>query len=102
VRELKGLIEKLIIVSDKLTIDAPLILESLKKESDLPRPLIEKGNIRSQILEAMEQEKGNRTKAAARLSIHTVTLQRWLKKLGLNDIYKAKNGRPTGHHRISE
>lgn len=102
VRELRGLIEKLIIVSDKLTIDAQLIIDSLRKESTPPRPHVEKGNIRSQILDAMELEKGNRTKAAARLSIHTVTLQRWLKKLGLTDIYKAKNGRPAGLQRITE
>jgi transcriptional regulator with PAS, ATPase and Fis domain len=101
IRELRSVIEKLIIKSEKLTIDGELVLSCLKKDvtqeklisNELPS---ENNPIRSKVLKALELENGNRTKAAARLSIHTVTLQRWMNKLGIRDIYKSKSGRPSG------
>jgi transcriptional regulator with GAF, ATPase, and Fis domain len=99
VSELRNIIERLVIMADKKVIDGKLVDLALSSgaasaKSSLPGLLRGDSN-RSQILNALEKEQGNRTRAAARLGVHVVTLQRWIKKLGIAEVFTPQPGRPS-------
>lgn len=99
VRELRNLIERMTLMADKKTINADLVTSALSQTSRNPTQprlsLSRNDSNRSVILSALEKEQGNRTRTAARLGIHVVTLQRWMKKFGIKEVFVAQPGRPS-------
>jgi DNA-binding NtrC family response regulator len=98
VRELRNIIERMTILTDKRTIDSALVklALSLAATNDDGRAAVEASNQkRSEILAVLEMENGNRTRAAARMGVHAITLQRWLKRYGITDVFTAQPGRPS-------
>jgi DNA-binding NtrC family response regulator len=99
IRELKNIVERMVILSDKRTFDGDLVASALNDSTNSgAKPLTglsRDGSNRSVILGALEKEQGNRTKTAARLGVHVVTLQRWMKKLGITEVFSPQPGRPS-------
>ncbi|MCQ2367780.1 MAG: sigma-54 dependent transcriptional regulator [Kiritimatiellae bacterium] len=93
VRELRNVIEKMVVLSagEKLTVDdLPLDISSplpatAPDTSRLTFSLSLADNEKSQILAALQQTRGNKTKAAEILGVNRRTLHRKLKEWGLND-----------------
>jgi hypothetical protein len=103
VRELEHVIERVLIHADSRIIDGELVQMAIERrissgaatENRVKRQASDEAPDRGIILKALEGSCGNRTKAAKALNIHTVTLQRWLKKYGISDVFKPKTGRPS-------
>ncbi len=91
VRQLRNFCERIVIVSQKEVLDKDFILSELQmtfsQDSELTEDVAEKENgdaeqIRK-ICQALEQSGGKRKAAAQLLGIHTSTLWRQMKKLGM-------------------
>ncbi|MGE3975298.1 MAG: sigma-54-dependent transcriptional regulator [Bdellovibrionales bacterium] len=97
VRELRNAMERLVVFNDRGVIESEDVVRAL--DVPLNQTQLVKNSApdlkRAEILGALELEQGNRTRAAARLGIHTVTLQRWLKKLGIGEVFESQPGRPS-------
>lgn len=98
VRELRNVIERITILSDKRVIDGSTVREAIGSHASAPllqAPIRSATIGRAEILAVLETENGNRTRAAARLGVHTVTLQRWIKRFGIQDVFGPQPGRPS-------
>ena len=99
VRELRNIIERLTLLTDTRTIDGKLVKCALSistvNGSGESRENSASNEKRAEILNVLEQENGNRTRAAARMGVHTVTFQRWLKRYGITDVFNPQPGRPS-------
>ncbi|MBP6607865.1 MAG: hypothetical protein KA240_19465, partial [Nitrospira sp.] len=84
VRELKSTIECAMIHCKGDTLDATDLPPELRQgPSDAPSETVRPGDERSRFLAALEQARGNRTKAARLLGMSRATFYRRLNELGL-------------------
>lgn len=101
VRELENVIKKIVILSNKKEINAETVREALGEsaennftDSESLDDISKIQNRRSEVLNALEQSRGNRTKAAELLGVHSTTLLRWMKRLGVASVIQSRPGRP--------
>lgn len=96
VRELHNVIERSTLMADRRSIDGDLVKKALYEGSTIRQPAVQPDSelSRAEILSVLEQENGNRSRAAARLGIHFTTLYRWIKKYGIGDAIASPPGRP--------
>lgn len=98
VRELRNVIERMTLLADRRSIDGDLVSKALHSGGGtvkLARTQAEPELSRAEILRVLEQENGNRSRAAARLGVHFTTLYRWIKKYGIGGAVASPPGRPT-------
>ena len=85
VRELKNLIDHLMIHCRARTVQVEDLPQRIRQPTALPLIGVEKtGDERTRLLAALNQARGNRSRAAELLGIGRATLYRRLKKLGLS------------------
>jgi DNA-binding NtrC family response regulator len=94
VRELRNIIERMVLLTDRQTIDGELVYSSLATPNQKITK-IESEPGRAKILSALENENGNRTRAARRLNVHISTLYRWIAKYGISTAFAGQPGRPS-------
>lgn len=92
VRELKNVIERIITLATSRVIDAESVRATVDDEaakfSQSRKLKLNRKEIlhAGEVIRALEQENGNRAKAAQLLGVHRATFFRWLKQLGIDDI----------------
>jgi len=98
IRELKNTIEKVILFSHSKVIDAALVkrvLDISQPESNFQPTSQDNKILKSNVLDALTIENGNRTKAAKKLGVNKSTLYRWMKSLNIGNAVSGKVGRPS-------
>lgn len=93
VRELRNFIERFTILSDRNVLDAEEVDRFLITRSTETIPRSDNA-LRRQLLKALEETNGNRTKAAQLLNVNPSTLFRQIKRLGIRNVFQGKSGRP--------
>lgn len=99
VRELKNIIERVVVCSDRKTLDGLSVSKAFELgnlSSDKVERDISFDSKKSQVMSALKETRGNKTRAAEILGINKSTLHRWVKELELNGIVKTNKGRPKG------
>lgn len=96
VRELRNVIERAVAFSKRRCLDEETATLSLYGEIKNEMCEVEKRPpTRNEIIEAINLEKGNKTKAAKRLGVHLSTIHRWVQDLSLDGIIVNPVGRPS-------
>ncbi|MCM2349724.1 MAG: sigma-54 dependent transcriptional regulator [Bacteriovoracaceae bacterium] len=97
VRELRNVIERVVVYSHRRSLDSDSVISALNKTpAEVTYTSESKVYSCEEIIQALKQANGNRTKAAALLEVHKTTLHRWIKKFNLNDIVESNGvGRPS-------
>lgn len=92
IRELRNVIERIIVLSPKYTIDGDVVREAIEQGLS-PTRLDEKisspkkqGNRLDEIIFALNEFNGNKRFAAMKLGISEATLYRWIKEFNLNKV----------------
>ncbi|MDH5582148.1 MAG: hypothetical protein OEY33_09615, partial [Bdellovibrionales bacterium] len=101
VRELKNVIERVVTFTNRNTLTEEIINQAIyygkkddQKEVRLSIKELKGTALRESILEALNLENGNKTKASNRLGVNASTLHRWINELGIKDLVKGQRGRP--------
>lgn len=97
VRELRNVIERVVVYSHRRSLDAESVRSALNiTPTEVAYTSESKVYSCEEIIQALKQANGNRTKAAALLEVHKTTLHRWIKKFNLNEIVESNGvGRPS-------
>lgn len=96
IRELRNVIERIIVLSGKTTIDKIAVSEAIgygssNSEPNLTRAEIVETNARKEeVVKTLNEFNGNKRKAAVSLGISEATLYRWLKEFNLNKTLSAQ------------
>ncbi|HLE12706.1 MAG: hypothetical protein A2504_16915 [Bdellovibrionales bacterium RIFOXYD12_FULL_39_22] len=103
IRELRNVIERIVVLSPKMSIDQNVVVEALQT-GQLPSEveiktveIVETNARREEVIKALTEYNGNKRKAAVSLGVSEATLYRWLKEFDLSkvlgaDAFKAKTG----------
>lgn len=89
IRELRNVIERIVVLSNKTTIDRTVVQEAIgygHSSSDvvLTRAAVVESNARKdEVIKTLTEFNGNKRKAAVSLGISEATLYRWINDLGL-------------------
>tara|TARA_B110001454_G_scaffold219058_1_gene249661 strand:- start:12158 stop:13483 length:1326 start_codon:yes stop_codon:yes gene_type:complete len=90
IRELRNVIERIIVLSSKTTIDSGVVAEAIgygqsPSETNLTRVAVVETNARKEeLIKTLNEFNGNKRKSAVSLGISEATLYRWLKDFNLN------------------
>lgn len=97
VRELRNVIERVVVYSHRRSLDGESVRNALNiTPTEMTYTSESKVYSCEEIIQALKQANGNRTKAAALLEVHKTTLHRWIKKFNLNEIVESNGvGRPS-------
>ena len=96
IRELRNVIERIIVLSSKTTIDRTTVLEAIgygqsSHDINLKRVDVVETNARKEeVIKTLNEFNGNKRKAAVSLGISEATLYRWLKELNLSKALSAQ------------
>lgn len=96
IRELRNVIERIIVLSNKTTIDKAVVIEAIgygqsANELSLTRADVVETNARKEeVIKTLNEFNGNKRKAAVSLGISEATLYRWLKEFKLNKTLSAQ------------
>jgi len=99
IRELRNVIERIIVLSDRLTIDKKAVAEAIAcgkspREVTVTRAEIIESNARKEeVIKTLNEFNGNKRKAAVSLGISEATLYRWIKELNLSAKLSAQSFR---------
>jgi DNA-binding NtrC family response regulator len=87
VRELENVMERLVVLSRKGTVEVKDLPQAIRREADTRHTVVLPGTLRdlerTRILATLEEAKGNKKLAARRLGIHRSTLYAKLRRYGL-------------------
>lgn len=89
IRELRNVIERIIVLSNRLTIDKKAVIEAIEcgrspQENQVSRAEIVESNARKEeVIKTLNEFNGNKRKAAVSLGVSEATLYRWLKEFNL-------------------
>ena len=96
IRELRNVIERIIVLSSKTTIDKATVAEAIgygqsASDQNLTRADVVETNARKEeVIKTLNEFNGNKRKAAISLGISEATLYRWLKEFNLNKTLSAQ------------
>jgi len=97
IRELKNVIERIIVLSDRTTIDKAAVAEAIgygkppSGDQALTRAEVVETNARKEeIIKTLNEFNGNKRKSAVSLGVSEATLYRWLKDFKLNKTLSAE------------
>lgn len=96
IRELRNVIERIIVLSSKTTIDRATVLEAIgygqsPHDINLKRVEVVETNARKEeVIKTLNEFNGNKRKAAVSLGISEATLYRWLKEFNLSKTLSAQ------------
>lgn len=104
IRELKNVIQRIVVLSDKTTIDDVVVNKAIgkpqtKEKSGSSLDKKQADFKKEELLKTLEECRGNRRKAAQQLEVSEPTIYRWLKEMGLSKKVKAHN--PDEQHEVS-
>lgn len=89
IRELRNVIERIVVLSDKTTIDKAVVAEAIgygpsMTEQVLARAHVVETNARKdEVIKTLNEYNGNKRKTALSLGVSEATLYRWINELGL-------------------
>jgi DNA-binding NtrC family response regulator len=92
-RELENFIKKIVVLSDRRMLDADMVKHFLTN-ANAAESVAGGLAIRRETISALEKNGGNRSRAARDLGIHTTTLFRRLRQMGIGKTVSSKRGRP--------
>jgi len=90
IRELRNVIERIVVLSNKTTIDKTAVAEAIgyghsARDWSLTRAEVVETNARKEeVIKTLQEYNGNKRKTAVSLGISEATLYRWIKELKLN------------------
>lgn len=96
IRELRNVIERIVVLSNKTTIDKAAVVEAIgyghsAKDWVLTRAVVVETNARKdEVIKTLNEFNGNKRKAAVSLGISEATLYRWLKEFNLGKTLSAQ------------
>lgn len=96
IRELRNVIERIIVLSNKTTIDKATVAQAIgygqsANDVNLTRAEVVETNARKEeVIKTLNEFNGNKRKAAVSLGISEATLYRWLKEFNLNKTLSAQ------------
>ncbi|GAB4416271.1 MAG: sigma-54 dependent transcriptional regulator [Bacteriovoracaceae bacterium] len=96
IRELRNVIERIIVLSSKMTIDRATVLDAIDygqspHDINLKRVEVVETNARKEeVIKTLNEFNGNKRKAAVSLGISEATLYRWLKEFNLGKTLSAQ------------
>ena len=89
IRELRNVIERIIVLSDKTTIDKATVADAIGYAHSPPELVLTRADIvetnarKDEVIKTLAQFNGNKRKSAVSLGISEATLYRWINDLGL-------------------
>lgn len=92
IRELRNVIERIVVLSSRHLIDREVVCEAIqlgKTPNEVkisPVQIVETNARREEVIKALTESKGNKRIAAVNLGVSEATLYRWLKELNLSKI----------------
>jgi DNA-binding NtrC family response regulator len=96
IRELRNVIERIIVLSSRTTIDRATVLEAIgygqsPRDISLKRVDVVETNARKEeVIKTLNEFNGNKRKAAVSLGVSEATLYRWLKEFNLSKTLSAQ------------
>lgn len=99
IRELRNVIERIVVLSPRMTIDKSAVAEAIgygkpPHEVNITRAEIVENNARKEeVIKTLNEYNGNKRKAAVSLGISEATLYRWLKEFDLTKKLSAQSFR---------
>jgi DNA-binding NtrC family response regulator len=99
IRELRNVIERIIVLSPRTTIDKAAVSEAIEygkppQEVNVTRAEIVESNARKEeVIKTLNEYNGNKRKAAVSLGVSEATLYRWLKEFNLTKKLSAESFR---------
>lgn len=99
IRELRNVIERIVVLSPRMTIDKSAVAEAIEygkhpHEVNITRAEIVENNARKEeVIKTLNEYNGNKRKAAVSLGISEATLYRWLKEFDLTKKLSAQSFR---------
>jgi two-component system, NtrC family, response regulator len=99
IRELRNVIERIIVLSPRTTIDKTAVSEAIEygkppQEVNVTRAEIVESNARKEeVIKTLNEYNGNKRKAAVSLGVSEATLYRWLKEFNLTKKLSAESFR---------
>lgn len=97
IRELRNVIERIIVLSSKHCIDKNVVLEAIKSGHPQSESLVTKAEIvesnarKEEVIKTLNEFRGNKRKAALSLGVSEATLYRWLKDFNLTQSMSAQS-----------
>jgi len=104
IRELKNVIERIIVLSPKLKIDKTIVVQAIKlgygpSEMQINKVGVVKNNARrEELVKALTEYNGNKAKAAITLGVSEATIYRWLQEFDLTKILSVEAFRKNLEH----
>lgn len=95
IRELRNVIERIVVLSSRHVIDKETVSEAIKlgkspsEKKIIPVQIVENNARREELIKALTEFNGNKRKAAVHLGVSEATLYRWLKEFDLSKILGA-------------
>jgi DNA-binding NtrC family response regulator len=96
IRELRNVIERIVVLSSKLKIDKETVAEAIQlgnasSEVQITKvEIVESNARRSELVKALTEFNGNKRRAAASLGVSEATMYRWLKEFDLTKVLGAE------------
>lgn len=96
IRELRNVIERIIVLSPKTSIDKAVVSEAIgygRSPHEVPvtrAEVVESNARREEVIKTLNEFNGNKRKAAVSLGISEATLYRWIKEFKLNKTLSAQ------------
>lgn len=96
IRELRNVIERIVVLSDKMKIDKESVTDAIQlgKESGKVQVskmvIVENNARRSELVKALNESNGSKRNAAISLGVSEATLYRWLKEFDLTKVLGAQ------------
>lgn len=102
IRELKSVIQRIVILSNKTSIDAQSVRNAIEfgrdagagRTTSKPVEVVADNARRDQLIRALEETGGNKRLAAKSLSISEATVYRWIHEFGLRTMQRVQSLRP--------
>ncbi|MEZ4872649.1 MAG: sigma-54 dependent transcriptional regulator [Bdellovibrionales bacterium] len=89
IRELRNVIERIVVLSNKTTIDRAAVVEALGYGHSASGPVLVRAEVvetnarKDEVIKTLTEFNGNKRKAAVSLGISEATLYRWINDLGI-------------------
>ena len=97
IRELRNVIERIIVLSLKHIIDKETVCEAIKlgrtpsEDKVTPAQIAQNNARRDELIKALNEAKGNKRAAALSLKVGEATIYRWVKEFNLDKVLDAKS-----------
>ena len=108
IRELRNVIERIVVLSPIYKIDKNTVAEAIQLGKSPSKAQISKIEViksntrRDELVKALTEYNGNKTKTALNLGVSEATIHRWLKEFDLNKVFSAQAFKKKGMELIRD